>query len=92
MRKPKKRPPGRPPKAPVERGPEPDYLTVDEFCAMFAISRSSWPKHRPYLQTIQFGARVLIPRAEVMRYINSLAKPAQKAGHPKGVVPPRPVA
>lgn len=82
MRKPKKRAPGRPPKAPVVRGPEPDYLTIDEFCVMFAISRSSWPTHRPYLKTIQFGARTLIPRAEVRRYIDSLERPAEKAGAP----------
>ena len=89
-KKPTKRPRGRPRKATVERGPDPAYLTIDEFCTLFAISRQSWPTHRPYLKTIQFGNRVLIPRAEVDRYIDSLTRPAQKAGAPKRQKPPAP--
>jgi len=88
----KKRAVGRPRKAPVERGPDPEYLTIDEFCAMFAIHRASWAKHRPYLTTIQFGGRTLISREEVNRYIEALAKPAEKAGTPKGLRLKLPVA
>jgi len=88
----KKRPVGRPRKEPIERGPDPAYWTIAEFCALFSISRKSWPRHRPYLKTIQFGARTLIPRDEVARYIESLERPAQKAGGPKRLMPaaPRP--
>jgi hypothetical protein len=84
---PKPRMAGRPPKVPIERPPDPEYWTVDEFCVLLAISRSSWPRHRPYLKTIQVGQRVLIKRAEVRRYIDSLERPAQKARH----APPSPI-
>jgi hypothetical protein len=84
----KRRRAGRPRLEPVERGPDPEYLTIPEFCAMFSVSRKSWPRHRPFLKTIAFGGRTLISREEVRRYIESLEKPAQKSGAPKGLASP----
>ena len=85
-RKPRKPPPRRPSKLRAD----PDYLTIPEFCALFQTSRKSWPKHRPFLKTIQFGNRVLIKRVEVERYIDSLEKPAEKEAAPKRPAPPAP--
>ena len=62
-----------------KRPSDPDYLTIDEFCSMFAISLKSWRHHRPYLRTIRFGVRTLVPRDEAFRYAESLARPAEKA-------------
>ena len=61
-----------------KRPSDPDYLTIDEFCSMFAISLKSWRHHRPYLRTIRFGVRTLVPRDEAFRYAESLARPAEK--------------
>ena len=73
---------GRPRKEPVARPSEPDYYTIEEFCALFASTRKAWPTHKPYLKTIQFGPRTLIARTEVRRYVDSLERPAEKAGAP----------
>jgi hypothetical protein len=78
-----KRPPHRPRKEPVVRGPEPEYLTIDEFCAMTAVSRKSWPRHRQFLSTIKIGVRTLIRRSEARRYLSSLERPAEKATGPR---------
>lgn len=77
-----------PPRRPAKVRDDPDYLTIPEFCALFQTSRKSWRRHRPFLKTIQFGNRTLIKRAEVERYIDSLEKPAEKAGAPEGIRPP----
>lgn len=74
----KSRKPGRPAKVPIERPADPAYLTIDEFCAMFAISRRSWPRHRPNLKTIHFGGRTLIEREDLRRYVDSLTRPAER--------------
>jgi excisionase family DNA binding protein len=58
--------------------PASDYMTVEEFCEKFGISRKTWATHRPYLAVIKFGNRILIERAEVDRYIQSLTAPALK--------------
>jgi hypothetical protein len=88
MRKPKGKPHRITPKATDKRPTDPDYLTIDEFCSMFAISLSSWKHHRPYLRKIKFGVRTLIPREEALRYAESLAQPAEKARAPKGLKQP----
>lgn len=69
MRKPKPR-----------RGRLNEYLTIDEFCALFRISRkASWHQHRPFLKTVVFGGRTLIPRDEAKRYAESLSRPPRSA-------------
>jgi hypothetical protein len=82
--RPRKKPAVPPSPAPGARETDPANYTIEEFCALFACTRKAWPTHRPYLKTIQFGPRTLIPRDEVRRYIDSLERPAEKGG-----VPPR---
>jgi excisionase family DNA binding protein len=77
--------------APAERAirsPSPAYMTVEEFCEQFGIARRTWPTHRPYLKVIRFGNRILIPREEVSRYVDSLTRPAAKEGGPRRARPP----
>jgi excisionase family DNA binding protein len=70
------------------RSPASDYMTVEEFCEKFGISRKTWATHRPYLKVIRFGNRILIKREEVDRYVDSLTAPATKVGAPKRATMP----
>jgi excisionase family DNA binding protein len=72
-----KRSSGRPRKEPLERPPDPTYLTIEEFCVLVHVSKRTWKRHKPYLRTIRLGNRTLIARTEVERYLDSLSQPAQ---------------